>query len=68
MEIKDILLSPFKRVFQSAFKQVHDINQRYAVPHIKMSNWVRICLLSLRVYLIILVGLLFFKFFSSLQK
>lgn len=42
--------------------QITEINQRYAIPKIKMSRSVKIALLCLRLYLIFLVLLLGYKF------
>jgi len=43
-------------------EQVHAINRRYAKPRLAMSPAVQWALLILRVYLLILVGLLGYKF------
>lgn len=45
-------------------EKVRAINRRYAKPRLTMTPAVRISLLVLRVYLLLLVGLLGFKFFS----
>ena len=42
------------------------INRKYAQPRITMSRWVRISLLFLRLYLIFLVLLLGYKFWTML--
>jgi hypothetical protein len=42
--------------------RVRAINQRYATPRLVMSPAVRWSLLALRVYLLLLVGLLGYKF------
>jgi hypothetical protein len=47
---------------------IHDINRRYATPKIKMSWPVRIALLTLRIYLLVLVALLGYKFYSILTQ
>ena len=38
------------------------INRRYAKPAIEMTPFVKICLVALRLYLFVLVGLLVYKF------
>ena len=43
-------------------EQVHAINRRYAKPRLAMSAAVRWALLILRLYLLLLVGLLGYKF------
>ncbi|HVO38274.1 MAG TPA: hypothetical protein VMV03_04520 [Spirochaetia bacterium] len=48
------------------FSRIREINRRYAVPHVKMTRGVRVALLLLRIYLLLLVGILFFKFFTLL--
>jgi hypothetical protein len=47
-------------------EQVRAINRRYATPRLTMSPAVRRALLSLRIYLLMLVGLLAYKFITVL--
>jgi hypothetical protein len=47
---------------------IRDINRRYATPRIRMSGAVRIALLTLRIYLFVLVGLLVYKFITVLTQ
>jgi len=47
--------------------KVRDINRRYSKPKIKMSASVKFALLALRLYLILLVLLLAYKFVISLK-
>jgi len=56
-------LNPFRRIVA----KIREINRRYATPRIKLSRWTRLALLSLRVYLIVLVILLAYKFFTLLR-
>jgi hypothetical protein len=44
------------------FKRIHEINMKYAKPGIQMTRLVAISLLVLRLYLIVLVALLVYKF------
>jgi hypothetical protein len=46
--------------------KITEINQKYATPRIKMSRGVKIALLFLRVYLVLLVVLLGYKFWTLL--
>jgi hypothetical protein len=48
--------------------KIGEINRRYATPRIQMSAPVRLALLVLRIYLIVLVGLLAYKFFTVLTQ
>jgi hypothetical protein len=54
--------------FSSAWDAVREINHRYNKPHIKMTRAVQFSLGLLRFYLLFLVGLLVWKFFSVLHK
>jgi len=47
---------------------VRAINRRYAKPRLQMSQPVRWALLSLRFYLLTLVGLLFYKFITVVMQ
>lgn len=47
--------------------QIRDINRRYATPHIRTTRMVKVCLMILRCYLILLVGVLVYKFISLLR-
>jgi len=47
--------------------KIHEINKKYEKPRIKMSRGVRIALLFLRLYLILLVLLLGYKFWTLLK-
>jgi len=43
-------------------RKFREINQRYSKPHIEMSPAVKYSLMALRVYLLVLVGLIIYKF------
>ncbi len=47
------------------FRPFVEITQKYKTPRIKMTRQVKIALLLLRIYLIVMVGILVFKFFTS---
>jgi len=48
--------------FKNTFETVRAINKRYETPHLKTTRLVRVCLGLLRAYLILLIGILVFKF------
>jgi hypothetical protein len=48
----------------SQFRVIREINQKYAKPRIKMTKWVRLALLGIRLYLIVLVLILAYKFYT----
>ncbi len=54
------LADPFRR----AANKIREINRRYAVPRIRMSRRKRLVLLGLRLYLIVLVVLLAYRFYT----
>ncbi len=47
--------------------KVKEINKRYAVPRVKMTPAVKISLFFLRVYLLFLVAVLVFKFWTMIR-
>ena len=51
-------MNPFKR----AVEKIREINRRYAKPRIRLSRGTRLALLALRLYLIVLVILLAYRF------
>ena len=54
-------------VFRRWTNKIQEINKKYETPRITMSRGVRIALLFLRVYLILLVLLLGYKFWTMLK-
>jgi hypothetical protein len=46
---------------------VIEINRKYAEPQIKASRGVKWALVGLRLYLLLLVGILFFKFYTLVR-
>jgi hypothetical protein len=55
-------------IFKNLATQVREINRKYSKPRIKMTPMVKIALLSLRIYLIILIGIMLFKFVTMLKR
>jgi len=60
-------LTGIKTFFRGGFSKIHEINKRYAVPRLKMTGWVAVALLFLRLYLLLLVTVLFYKFFTLIK-
>jgi len=54
-------------VFGGWMDKITGINRKYAVPRIRMSRGVKIALMFLRLYLIFLVILLGYKFWTLLS-
>lgn len=50
--------------FGNAWETLRDIHRKYKTPHIRITPAVRFSLGLLRFYLLFLVGLLVWKFFS----
>ena len=42
--------------------KIREINERYSTAHIEMSRGVKISLMALRIYLLLLVSLIVYKF------
>ena len=42
--------------------KIREINRRFSTPSIEMSRGVKLSLMALRVYLLLLVGLILYKF------
>jgi hypothetical protein len=55
------------RVLNGWADTIHAINKKYEKPRIKMSPGVKIALMFLRIYLILLVVLLGYKFWTMIQ-
>jgi hypothetical protein len=53
--------------FRQFREKIREINRRYSKPHIEMSPAVKISLIALRVYLLLLVGLMVYKFILMLS-
>lgn len=49
-------------ILKSLRTQIREVNRRYAKPEIAMTPFVKFCLLSLRIYLLLLVALMVVKF------
>jgi len=60
-------MTVIKAFFSSNYAKIREINEKYATPNIEMSKWVKLSLLSLRFYLIFLVGLLVYKFITLVR-
>jgi hypothetical protein len=53
-----------RNVLRESIEKIREINRRYSKPRIRMSRTVRFALLMLRLYLLILVILLAYKFMT----
>jgi len=52
---------------KNTINAVKSINRTYATPQVKMTPLVKLSLLSLRLYLLFLVGILVYKFITMLR-
>jgi hypothetical protein len=62
------LVAKAKMFFTKRFSVISEINRKYARPRIKMTRMVRWSLLLLRLYLIILLLILAYKFILIVQS
>ena len=51
-----------RRLFARLLASIREINRKYAKPEIEITWFVKFCLLSLRIYLLLLVALMVVKF------
>lgn len=57
-----------KNLLKGRFSRIREINRKYDRPRVKMTRGVRVALFMLRLYLILLVGILIVKFISLVNK
>ncbi|MDD5055619.1 MAG: hypothetical protein PHZ00_05130 [Candidatus Peribacteraceae bacterium] len=55
-----------REFFLHRFSRIREINEKYRTPRIKTTRTVSIALYILRFYLLLLTGILFYKFISTL--
>jgi hypothetical protein len=55
-------------IVKSLIAQVREINRKYEKPEIEMTRFAKFCLLSLRVYLLLLVLLMIVKFILAARS
>lgn len=69
MENNNGILKSWKKIIGNIgfFRQVREINKKYATPKLQMTPTVKFALLILRIYLIVLVLLLGIRFFTLLN-
>lgn len=44
------------------FDSIKEINEKYKTPHIKMTPMVKVSLLALRIYLLLMIVIMLYKF------
>ena len=55
-------------IIKSLMEQVREINRKYETPEIEMTRFVKWCLFSLRIYLLLLVLLMIVKFIIAARS
>jgi hypothetical protein len=61
------LLKRINRFLARRFSKIIEVNKKYEKPRIKMNLLTSICLLFLRLYLLFLVAILFYKFYTLVR-
>ncbi len=56
-----------KIFFKDRTAKISEINRKYATPRIQTSPAVKFALLVLRIYLFLLIAILFYKFYTLLH-
>lgn len=62
-----VFIKGIKKFFTDTSAQIREINEKYAVPQIKTNVWTNFALIMLRVYLVVLILLLVYKFITVLK-
>jgi hypothetical protein len=57
----------FKTFLRRWFRGITAINNKYVTPRVKVTPWVRFALLGLRIYLLLLVLILIYKFITLIK-
>lgn len=65
-KVKEYIVSGIGNLIKNTIQEVRNINSRYKVPHAKMTKGVKFSLLMLRIYLLVLIGILCYKFITLL--
>ena len=55
-----------QQFFVRRFARIREINEKYRTPRIKTTRTVTVALYILRFYLLLLTGILFYKFITTL--
>jgi hypothetical protein len=58
--------SRMQQFFVRRFARIREINEKYRTPRIKTTRTVTVALYILRFYLLLLTGILFYKFITTL--
>ena len=56
------------RFFREQREKIREVNRKYSKPRLKMTPMVKFALLALRIYLITLVIILFYKLYTLVVK
>lgn len=65
--IEDVFGERIRNAVHESTGKIRSINQKYATPKIKLTGGAKFALLLLRLYLIFLVGLLIYKFWTIIH-
>jgi len=66
-KFREFFIDGIRNFFREMVGNIREINRRYEKPHIRTTPMVRFCLLALRGYLIVLVGILLYKFITVIK-
>lgn len=67
MALESFVMERIGKFIREFTGKIHSINQRYATPKIKLSGGAKFALLLLEIYLIVLVGLLGYRFWTIIS-
>jgi hypothetical protein len=61
------ILTGIRDFLAKRFEKIAEINRKYQKPRIAMTPMTSVVLLLLRIYLLMLVAILFYKFFTTIM-
>jgi hypothetical protein len=61
------ILTGIRDFLAKRFEKIAEINRKYQRPRIAMTPMTSVVLLLLRIYLLMLVAILFYKFFTTIM-
>jgi hypothetical protein len=64
--VKKQIKKELNKIYENNFEKIIEINEKYANPKIHISPAVKISLFALKFYLLLIIGLLVYKFITLL--
>jgi hypothetical protein len=62
-----IIKKQIKKFYEHNFDKIIELNEKYAAPKIEMSPAVKFSLLALKFYVLLIIGLLVYRFITLIK-